>query len=75
LKITYQGEEYVSGREAARMLDVKPATFRTKCYPYLKGKGQIYRIPGYSWEYFKKTEIEKYDGPLVVSRRRRKQAE
>ena len=62
MTLRYQGEVYLTGREAAKFFQVSHTTFYERYAPSLAK----HEIPGYDREYYKKSELENYQGPQVV---------
>lgn len=59
MRIQYQGDIYVSGREAAKWFKVSHTWFSQVYTKHLK----TYPIPGYGREYYKLSDFEQYNGP------------
>lgn len=73
MRIEYKGDVYLSGREAAKFFEISITTFFNVYAPHLA----LHEVPGYKNKYFKMRDLERYDGPRTVSRKRKlkKQAE
>jgi hypothetical protein len=67
MRIAYKGDIFLSGREAARFFEVSVTTFFNVYAPHLSQ----HEVPGYKNRYFRMFDLERYEGPRTISRRRK----